>query len=101
MTDGTTTTNTGGNKPVAYLYFAKAAARRGGKDRLIRIGAVFAHRSGKGRTHLIDALPERLSPSLTARRRGSASGWGRRGRRRRDRSGSRGGRAGRAARLRS
>jgi hypothetical protein len=57
MTNETTTTNAGGNKPIAYLYFSKPAARRGGKDRLVRIGAVFAHRNGKGRTHLIDALP--------------------------------------------
>jgi hypothetical protein len=57
MTDEPTTTNTGGNKPVAYLYYSKRAVRRGAKDRLVRIGAVFAHRSGKGRTHLLDALP--------------------------------------------
>jgi hypothetical protein len=57
MTNETTTTTTGGNKPVAYLYFSKAPSRRGGKERLVRIGAVFAHRSGKGRTHLLDALP--------------------------------------------
>ncbi len=57
MTNEPTTTNAGANKPVAYLYYAKRAVRRGGKDRLVRIGAVFNHRSGKGRTHLIDALP--------------------------------------------
>jgi len=45
------------NRPVAYLYFTKPSPRRGGTDRLVRIGAVFAHRSGKGRTLLIDALP--------------------------------------------
>lgn len=45
------------NKPVAYLYFSKPATRRGGKDRLVRIGAVFAHKSGTGRTHILDALP--------------------------------------------
>ena len=45
------------NRPVAYLYFTKSAPRRCGNDRLVRIGAVFAHRSGKGRTLLIDALP--------------------------------------------
>lgn len=55
MTDEPTTTTS--NKPVAYLYFSKAASRRGGRDRLIRIGAVFVHRSGKGRTHVIDVLP--------------------------------------------
>ena len=57
MTNETTTPNASGNKPVAYLYFSKRTTRRGGKDRLVRIGAVFMHRSGKGRTHLIDALP--------------------------------------------
>jgi len=57
MTDEPTPTNAGGNKPISYLYFSKAPSRRGGKERLVRIGAVFAHRSGKGRTHLIDALP--------------------------------------------
>jgi hypothetical protein len=57
MTNETTTPNASGNKPVAYLYVSQAAKRRGGKDRLVRIGAVFMHRSGKGRTHLIDALP--------------------------------------------
>jgi hypothetical protein len=57
MTNEPTTTNAGGNKPIAYLYYSREAKRRGAKDRLIRIGAVFAHRSGKGRTHLIDALP--------------------------------------------
>lgn len=55
MTNETTTTTA--NKPVAYLYYSKKAARRGGKDRLVRIGAVFAHRSGNGRTHILDALP--------------------------------------------
>lgn len=57
MTNEPTTTSASGNKPVAYLYYSKEASRRGGKDRLIRIGAVFAHRSGKGRTHVIDVLP--------------------------------------------
>ena len=57
MTNEPTTTSASGNKPVAYLYYSREAKRRGVKDRLIRIGAVFAHRSGKGRTHLIDALP--------------------------------------------
>lgn len=57
MTNETPTPSASGNKPVAYLYFSKAPSRRGGKERLVRIGAVFAHRSGKGRTHLIDALP--------------------------------------------
>jgi len=51
------TQSTGANKPVSYLYFSKPSLRRGGNDRLVRIGAVFAHRSGKGRTLLIDALP--------------------------------------------
>ena len=55
MTNETTTTTA--NKPVAYLYYSKKATRRGGKDRLVRIGAVFAHRSGNGRTHILDALP--------------------------------------------
>jgi hypothetical protein len=53
MTNETTTTTA--NKPVAYLYYAKT--RRGAKDRLVRIGAVFAHKSGNGRTHILDALP--------------------------------------------
>lgn len=57
MTDEPTTQTGTSNKPIAYLYFAKPSARRGGKDRLVRIGAVFAHQSGKGRTHLIDAQP--------------------------------------------
>ena len=55
MTNETTTTTA--NKPVAYLYYSKKTTRRGGKDRLVRIGAVFAHRSGNGRTHILDALP--------------------------------------------
>jgi len=57
MTNETTTTSSSGNKPVAYLYYTKPATRRGVKDRLVRIGAVFVQRSGKDRTHLIDALP--------------------------------------------
>jgi len=50
-------TNTSPNQPIAYLYFSKPATRRGGKDRLVRIGAVFAHKNGTGRTHILDALP--------------------------------------------
>lgn len=57
MTNEPSTPNAHANRPVAYLYYARAAAKRGGKDRLIPIGAVFAHKSGKGRTHLIDVLP--------------------------------------------
>ena len=56
MTNETTTTTA--NKPIAYLYYSKKATRRGAKDRLVRIGAVFAaHRSRNGRTHILDALP--------------------------------------------
>ena len=36
MTNETTTTNAGGNKPIAYLYYSREAKRRGAKDRLIR-----------------------------------------------------------------
>jgi hypothetical protein len=61
MTNETSTPNAGNTKPVAYLYYAKESSRRGGKDRLVRIGAVFAHKTGNGRTHVIDVLPVNLS----------------------------------------
>jgi len=51
------TESTTPTKPVAFLYYSKRATRRGAKDRLVRIGAVFAHRNGNGRTHVLDSLP--------------------------------------------
>lgn len=57
MTNEPSTPTGATNRPVAYLYYSKPSQKRNSKDRLIRIGAVFAHQSGKGRTHIIDVLP--------------------------------------------
>jgi hypothetical protein len=57
MTNETPTTNAGNTKPIAYIYYAKASSNRRNKDRLVRVGAVFAHKTGSGRTHVIDVLP--------------------------------------------
>jgi hypothetical protein len=54
--DGSPTVELGGLR-WRFLYFTKPSPRRAGNGRLVRTVAVFPHRSGKGRTFLIDALP--------------------------------------------
>ena len=62
-----TTTQTEPNRPTYIAYHVQEAAKEGGKERWVELGAFFSHRDGSGGNLVLDALPINFSGKIVLR----------------------------------